>query len=406
MLSRKSSAEETFILELIKTTFGRGDANQLKAYFSKCKTETLNDLVRRQGLSAFFHTYLSQNRLALEIPQQLRESWKKDAGLVALQNTLIEKEGQAIFSFLHQQGINYCLLKGFVYAEEIYGSRYIRPISDLDILINKNDYPQVKAYLLQQGFRFIIMPEFGGCPEQKWIEIQEEINNEMHLCKNVGVLTIFVDLHWGTANLKTENSPLENLFKLSVDNWLQHTTTFLLGETEIKCLDPTMHFIHAVFHFAYGHQFAGVKWYLDICRLSYFMNDKINWNLVSTIVDRPGCRRLFNITRQLAAEMIGSDHQAIKNWAALDNRQIRPFDYRFFKSRLFTPKSISSKYMSYMMMPEGLLSKWRVFTYILFNREVFRLWEATGQKIHPLAQPFYILYWGIKEIIVAKRRKQ
>lgn len=150
----------------------------------------------------------------------------------------------------------------------------------------------------------MIMPEFGGYPEQKWIEIQEEINNEMHLCKNVGVLNIFVDLHWGTANLKTENSPRENLFKLSVDNW-----------------------------------------------------------------------------------------------------QIRPFDYRFFKSRLFAPKSISGKYLSYMMMPEGLHNKWKVFTYILFNGEVFKLWETTGQKVHPLTHPFYILYWGLTEIIAAKRRK-
>jgi len=405
MIGRKRSPEAEFIFEMLKTTFDHGNKEISMRSFAKCNPKKLDSWVSRHGMAAYFHNYIMENRDQIDIPNEMLDTWKRYSAQIALQNTLIQNESTQVFDFLNQNNISYLMLKGFAYTKELYGSNWTRPISDLDILIKKDDYQKLKDYLLNQGFRCKVESEFKNNADE-WIQLQEAIRNEMGFGKKIGVFTFQVDVHWDIANLKEEYSPLNEMFKLNIDDWFEYRTKFNLEGIYVNCLDLNAHFLHMVHHYAYGHQFAGLKWFLDICRFIDTLGKQLDWALIENKISSPGCRRLFRITCQMVSEVLGENHPAVKQWVQLNSKTVSSFDYQYFKSRIFTHRSLSGTYISFIMMPEKLSQKFKILTYVLFNPSVTKRWILTGKKISPIIQPLYILKWTLAEILKKRKKRK
>ncbi len=401
MITRRHSVEELFILEFIKTAFSNAAPGTLEQYFKKSRPDALNRLVKQHGLAGFFLKQAASPGMPVKLPAAMLEEWKRCAGQTALQNAMIENESVRIFEYLNRNNVDYALLKGFAYAEELYGGRHLRPVGDLDILIKKNDYPGLKSFLLEKGFSCKVPREFQDS-RQKWIKKQESSRNEMGFWKKKGIFTFYTDVHWDIANLKEDDSPLAAMFCINTENWQKQTRYFHIGGIRVKCLSPEKHFVHTVFHFSYGHQFAGIKWLLDICLFSFIMGGGLDWAQIEKAVPLRGCRRLFEITRRMVFGITGPDNPSLKGWTRLYPGTVSRLDYLYFKKRVFCGKSLSDTYISFIFMADTFSGKMRVSGYIFFNRGVSKKWELSGKKVNPLVQPFYIISWGVKEKLRGK----
>ncbi len=406
MFKRKRSPENEFIVELIKTTLGNGNREQLRLYLANSNPQILNNQIRRHGLGAYFYKSVTEKDFPLEMPVQLFDAWKQYSAQIALQNTLIEQEGAAIFKYLNKQDIEYTLLKGFAYAEELYGSKWIRPVGDLDILISRENYPQIKEYLFQNGYTFTIDSDNPELLEQM-VELNETFHNQMHFSRSIGVCEVHIDVHWDIADLIQEGSPLRQIYPLNDYNWFDRSSTIRLGGVDVNCLNREMHFIHIVYHYALGHQFAGIKWFLDLCLFPVKLGPQLDWSFISGVISCRACRKLFAITGRMVADVAGVQHDGIMKWCELYPGAIKALEYRYYHSRFFRGRTHSGTYISFILLSPSMADKWRMLYYIFFNPEAIPEWRMTGKKVFPLLQPLYIIYWGLLEVMTKgkKRRK-
>lgn len=395
------SAAEKTTCELLKAYYRSGRfSDQYKnppPTLPQRGTATLAGTAAAQGLAAFFYEALSAGKLPAELCAETSAELKKAAGRTALLNTLILREGEALFRELNRRGIDYTLLKGFAHLEKLYGSLWIRPVGDLDLLIHREELPRVKEVLRALGFTQYVDARFGGT-KGEWAAIAEEYHNELHFYRSLGGFTVNVDLHWDLINLIQRGSPLEKIYPANDIPWFAHREEIILEGVPVRCLSLEMHFLHALFHFALGHKFAGAKWFLDLCQFAALWGERLNWALIYSTAARHRCLKLVAVTRELVAAVAGKHHWPVEaGGISLSAERISPMELRFYRQRLFAGKSYTGIYLCLVLLPPRWRDRRRVLSYLLFNKEAFPHWRTGKGRIIPGLQPLSLLLKAFQE---------
>jgi hypothetical protein len=365
---------------------------------SQCDPDLLTAKIAGQGMTAFFYNTLTTGNVVLELPAGILKKWQSLAAGTALHNMLYEEKGSLLLNELGEKGIRCILLKGFSRMERLYGNTWTRPVSDLDILITREDYPLVRDYLLGSGFRFSVKEAFRDRVKEA-VEVSDSFYNEIQFVKDFGKVPFYLDLHWRIEGI-AEGSPLKHLYPLEGYPWRQHTERQSIGGTVVECLSLEMQFIHAVFHFALHHRFQGLKWFLDICLFIKEFGKEMNWDFISDTVREPDCRKLFGITLRLVSDTAGETSRHIPSWKKFWSGTQLPGEYNYYRQRLLSGHSLVQDYLTYVFLPLKVSGKIKVLSYFLFHKEAVRQWRQKGSKsMPPVLQPFYILYRAGAELV-------
>lgn len=161
---------------------------------------------------------------------------------------------------LKQEGV---LLKGAALLLDIYPDLGSRFLSDVDILIDKNNYPKWEKNLKDNGFTPLEIPTFfGNHFKSQWVKLRDEveINFELHT-------QLFFHLKDHQSNLI--DSPINGFKQMTLED----------------------NFLHLAGHLAFQHTFLKLYWLYDIYFFVEKYNKLINWNLVEKKSKEQG---LFN----------------------------------------------------------------------------------------------------------------
>ena len=109
------------------------------------------------------------------------------------------------------------MLKGPAFMEQVYGSKWVRPVGDLDILISREEYPPVRDYLLQDGFDYSGSETFRGTGRE-YVEVCESYSNEMGFVRETEGFAFHLDVQWDVGGLR-EGSPMRRLYPLQSYPW-------------------------------------------------------------------------------------------------------------------------------------------------------------------------------------------
>jgi hypothetical protein len=173
-------------------------------------------------------------------------------------NSFVDSEAIKILEQLKALKIDVVVLKGFALSHQIYPSTFLRPKTDIDIIINPKDEEAISTFFQQQKY---INP-------RGWKA--SAISNEFSMIKNIskGVCVNF-DIH-----LKISNSKL-------IDNLLNYSELLRIADKttlpNINLVSKPHALIHAVVHLLH-HRASGdlikLIWYYDI----YLLIEKISQN--------------------------------------------------------------------------------------------------------------------------------
>ena len=106
------------------------------------------------GISAYVYFKLNKNRKnSLNIPFNIYEQLKRDYYCSAANITLIFTTLGKFLESLKKVGLQVIVLKGGALAETVYGNLALRPMSDIDLLIRKEDLLSVDKQLNMLGYR-------------------------------------------------------------------------------------------------------------------------------------------------------------------------------------------------------------------------------------------------------------
>lgn len=391
-----SNAEKE-IYELLKSHYGSRKALALCTEPPPPLSRDAAGAAAAQGVAAFFYEALSAGRPAAEPPAGVMAELKRAAGRTALLNTLMSREGAALFRELNGAGIDYILLKGFAHQDKLYGGLWVRPASDLDLLIHRAELPRVKEILHALGLSPFVDAGFGGT-EQEWTAIKEQYHNEMHFYRSLGGFTVNVDLHWDLVNLIQRGSPLDGIYPINDFPWFEHRDLILLEGVPVHCLSLEMHFLHALFHFSLGHKFAGVKWFVDLCQFAALPGDCLDWASIYNMAALHRCLKPVALTRKLVTAVAGESGWPVEaGGISLAAEKIGPLELRFYRQRLFSGKSYTGIYLSLVLLPPRLRDRRRVLSYLLFSSEAFPHWRTGKRRIIPGLQPLSLVLKALRE---------
>lgn len=145
--------EELFLLGLCRLSFTGEQTEKLKVLAGKIiDWEYFAIMANAHGISALVSRNLDHLGLAEGIPSpvisMLRNSRMLNISRNAFHITAIEE----ILSLLNRAGIRVVLLKGLALELTVYGNAGLRQMTDVDILVERDNYVKAQSILMENGY--------------------------------------------------------------------------------------------------------------------------------------------------------------------------------------------------------------------------------------------------------------
>jgi hypothetical protein len=288
----KNRPEFELLLRCAQTCLSQDDRRCIQSLLSQeLDWNFLLQQSARHGVMPLLHWSLKQIDSAgipLEFLNALQIRFQENAQ----QNMLLTQELVLLLNQFRQQGISILTFKGPSLAFAIYGNLALRQITDLDILVHKQDQAKALDLLVEQGY-----------------QLRVQVPWETHLTRNNSLYN--VDLHSSIAPTHLSH-PL-----CSTDVW-QDLKPLQFAGTTMLTLPPEMHLLVLCLH--------GTKdcWSRlnRICDVSELIRTQsLDWQKLMDWSDVQGWRRLIGLGLVLARDLLNTEvPNDVQQWIAIEQK--------------------------------------------------------------------------------------
>ena len=201
------------------------------------------------------------------------------------QNLFLTSELLRVHGVLQDAGVEAVPLKGAVLASSIYGDLGLRPFSDLDLLLRRDQIAKAESAVATSGYE----PEFTVPPQhrERWMKQQCELT-----FRRSG--TIRLELHWDIAH---PHFALET----GVDGFWSRLNTVTVGDAALPNLSPQDLLFTLVVH-GTRHAWSRMMWLVDVAELLRTV-PPINWAGFLRDAELRGAKRMVATALLLAREV-------------------------------------------------------------------------------------------------------
>ena len=148
-----NSIENKAVIGLVKLCYKSGSLDSVNRLLQRCDDDKLNKIIGDAGIAGVLNYYL-YSYPNLNLSQKTKQSLMQQAGMIGIKNSFIAKQLSDLAGKLSCRGIEYIVLKGLSLVHSAYQNDSMRAVSDIDILINRQKYQQVKEVLNECGYFF------------------------------------------------------------------------------------------------------------------------------------------------------------------------------------------------------------------------------------------------------------
>jgi len=203
------------------------------------------------------------------IPSPVLEFFRQAYYENLARNLTLFQELKKILKALNNHGIKVVVLKGAALAETIYGNPALRPLSDLDLLIRKQDLAEAERELLDSGYSPIKI-EFLGW----WAE---KFGGERLYVKRAD-FPMYVDIHW---NIATPSAKLDSDRRhAEIDRIWNEARPMKVAGVDTMSMSVEDIILHTSAHLAAHHLQFRLIWLKDIYELTHQYQGQINWEKI------------------------------------------------------------------------------------------------------------------------------
>lgn len=183
-------------------------------------------------------------------------------------NLLLLEELQKALSTLRIMGIPVIILKGMNLLENVYENIALRPMTDIDILIRKEDLARFDACVRKIGFS-------TSYNYQDYINLPQSSYLNTIVYQKEGKSCTFLHLHWHIIN---STVPLfDNIIEnINMEKIWQEAMSTKISEVETLSLSPHHQLLYLSLH-AFNHSFDR---HILLCDISEVINtyiDNLDW---------------------------------------------------------------------------------------------------------------------------------
>ena len=249
-----------------------------------CRTEKANlpelqnidwniflEKARGEGISPLVFSRLPEIAAHYDIPKYVTGELKKDYYLSATKNTLIFEELGKVLGLFNQSKLQIIVMKGAALAETIYGNLALRPMSDVDLLVKKEDLHQVDELLKKLGYS----PADRAVDDVDFTSTYLTTLDYRNPVKNSPSFHV----HWHFVNSTIPNESYINHIKMD-DIW-QDAVRTNIADIETWVMAPHHLLIHLSEHaLRVTHSLNKLSYFCDIDRAINYYGKGLDWDLL------------------------------------------------------------------------------------------------------------------------------
>ena len=220
----------------------------------------------RHGLVPLLHHRLSRRFPAGDVPDSVNERLKIGHRASAAKNLGRFHALVQVLTGLSKAGIQVIVLKGAYLAAAVYENFALRQMSDVDLLVRREDLPGADSILVAAGFQ---RKEFGATPSGDL--------NEFHYRDQAG--RIRIEIHW---ELYKPDYP----FRFDLEGMWMAAMPAVVAGVEVWAFAPEDQLIHLATHAAIHRFEFGLRPLCDLAEV--ITRSRIDWPL---LVEKAGRQR-------------------------------------------------------------------------------------------------------------------
>jgi len=242
----------------------------------------LIDEVYQQSIAPLFYTLLVNlnNSHGFEIPQ--KEKLHQTHVSTAAKNMLILYETEMILVALQLAGIPAAGLKGIYLLENVYPDIGARSMSDVDLLVKKQDLPKCLAVMHELGYQ-----------ANTYFSLADKNIDTKHVPPMEKSGSPLVEVHW---TLLEEDEP----FTINADALWERVVPAQIANVDALALGVEDLVLHLCLHMTYQHYLQlGLRGLLDIAMVIHKFQAQIDWGKLVEIAKSWGSEKVTALTLKL-----------------------------------------------------------------------------------------------------------
>jgi len=225
---------------------------------------------RENGVSAVVYSKLNEiKKDCTHIPSFILKKLKKVYYLNATKNSLIYEELGKVLKIFSNAGLQVIVLKGAVLAEKIYGNLALRPMTDVDLLVKKEDLIFLDEQMKILGYR----------PSD--ISVKDIDFSSGYLTtidyRSLSPNSPSFHVHWHFVNSSIPNESYIKSIKIE-DIWRDAEKTNI-ADVETMVMAPHHLLIHLSEHaLRVTHSLSKISFFCDIGEVVNSYQERLDWD--------------------------------------------------------------------------------------------------------------------------------
>ncbi len=251
----------------------------------------LAELAALHGVVGLVRRRLIAQRLQPSVPPAAWQAIDAAATQVTVDGMLALRETAGMAAALHGAGIQPLLLKGQALADLLYDDPLIRPASDIDLLVSRNEVETAQQALAAIGYQ----PR-----SDEWLRYQLARGYHLSLVREVWPgRAVLLELHWDLGG--------RELFRYDLAAWRSRAQTFALSgvTARLQRFSPDDQLLHLALHMR-KHRYVGLRWLVDVAALLSRFRDTLDWPYLTGTARRAGLATLLHTSLALAQTLLAA----------------------------------------------------------------------------------------------------
>ena len=316
----------------------------------------------------YYHLSRFKEKISSHVLSELKKIFEK----VRDTNSRLYEELKKIIRCLKENNIDAMLLKGMDLAARIYPDIALRPMTDIDLLIKKEDLAKCEKplsslnYLVHPGFRKIL-----DTPPSPYLNAV--------VCKKLTSPFVSLHLHWHILNY-TFSPGYGYISNLDIDSIWQEAELTKIDNVEVLRMAPHHLLLHLSEHHL-KHYFDRLILLTDIDSLLNYYRGTFNWERTLRNAFEFNFSRVLFYTLYIVSHILGTVVPKDILFRLKPNRTSR-FENKFIDSILTRKPSRNLSFFMFLGMNKGAARKIRFIsrTILPHPRYIFQLQDVYGIK--------------------------
>ncbi len=266
--------EYQLLLGCARTKLGKNNQDKIRKLVNNgLDWDYVLQMGKAHGLAPLLYYNLHRSDHEHPIPQPIMDQLHDIYYGNLARNLLLYDESSRVLKSFEEKGIPVVALKGIVLAEFIYKNVALRPMADVDLLVQKRNLSEITKTLFELGFEIL--------PQEKRATIK--YMNESHFVKhqeNIKHLpSLIINIHWDL----TAPARFKGATKINTQQMISKARPGKVAWSNILVMAPEDQILWVIYHATFQHPFIGLLQLCDVAELIKLKENELDWqSLVKT----------------------------------------------------------------------------------------------------------------------------